>query len=448
MSEKINSLYIYSASIAITLGGLLLGYDLGVMSGAIGYIEEFFGLSETLKGFAVSSAIIGSIIGVLSAGQLSDRLGRKKILLLSALFVIAGALICVTAQNFALLITGRIICGFGAAAGAMLPSMYISELAPAHMRGRLISLNQFSIVFGILAVYFVNSLLVNPNDAGWNTSTAWRWMFAADVVPGILLLSCLTFIPESPRWLTLHDKEDDALIILRRIGGEAYAQKEIEDIKQSCAQQVDDSSFVDLLKPNLRKALIVGLGLGILSQATGMNLVITYTPEILKISGVDTVKALGDTVLIGLTNFLATFIAFFCVDRFGRKPLLLIGSAGMAVALTLLGVAFGGGFKGGFWVLLCLIMYVTFFAIAIGPVVWVVIAEIFPTHVRGRGVSLAALGSWIAGFTIAQFFPMMLAKLQASVFYLYAAVCVFTLVFVAVIVPEMKGKSLEEIEQP
>lgn len=447
MSNKLNTPYIYFVASVATLGGLIMGYDSGVISGAIGFLETHFELNSVLKGFVVSSVVIGAMAGVLCAGYFSDRVGRKKVLFSCGFLLTLGALGGAVTNNLPQLIVCRILCGFGGAAAAMLPSLYISEIAPAQIRGRLISINQFAIVFGILAAYFVNSQIAGAGDDQWSTSFGWRWMFVSDAVVPISLVFLILTIPETPRWLAKHGNEEKALAILSRVGGQEYAQTELNEINKSLGEDGAAASVTDLFQPGLRMALLIGIGLGILAHATGINLVVYYAPEILKSTGIDTTKAMNDTVIVGVIMFLFTLIAFFYVDKLGRKPLLLIASAGMGVSLLLLGSAFLLDIKGGPWVLLSMLAYVAFFAVAMGPVVWVVIPEIFPTHIRGRAVSIAALASWTALFTISQLFPVMLERLKGFTFFFYAGMCAVSFFFILLLVPETKGKSLEEIEQ-
>lgn len=438
-------LYVLALSLVAALGGLLFGYDTAVISGAIGFMEIKFSLTPMMKGWAASSALVGCIFGAMFAGTLSDRFGRKKIMLLAGVFFFVSAIWSGIPYSLFDFIIARILGGLGVGAASMLCPMYIAEISPAAMRGRLVSLNQFAIVSGMLVVYFVNALIARAGDEAWNVDFGWRWMFMSEGLPALLFFIMLLFVPESPRWLTEMGRPSEALQILARVGGAEHAQKEFQEIQTAIAGESSD--IRQLFHPGMRMALLIGIGLAVLQQITGINVILYYAPEIFKSAGLASSTAISDTVIIGAVNMIFTIVAIAVVDRFGRKPLLLIGCVGMGLSLYLVGRAFGAEQYDSKLVLIYILAYVASFAMALGPVVWVVIAEIFPTKIRGRAMSVATVCLWIACFLVSQFFPYMLEKLAGSVFWVYAVLCVITFIFVLALVPETKGKTLEEIEK-
>lgn len=437
--------YVAVLTTVAALGGLLFGYDTAVVSGAIGFLKTRFELGDMMKGWAASCALVGCMVGAASAGMLNDWLGRKKVLLMSAvLFAVSsvGAALPVTLTQF---VIARILGGMGIGIASMTSPLYIAEVSPARIRGRLVSINQFAIIFGMLVVYFVNAFIAGRGDEAWNVAEGWRWMFGSGLLPAVIFLVLLFVVPESPRWLTQRGRADEALAILTRVGGSQHAASELADIRAAIATEAGTLS--QLFLPELRLPLLIGVGLAILQQITGINVVLYYAPEIFKSTGLAAGKAINDTVLVGAVNLAFTVVAIWVVDRIGRKPLLLIASAGMGISLFLLGGAFEMQKFQGPWVLLLVLAYVASFAIAMGPVVWVVIAEIFPTRIRGRAVSIATVCLWAACYLVSWTFPWMLEHFQGRSFFVYGAMCVVAVLFVAGLLPETKGRSLEEIER-
>lgn len=307
----------------------------------------------------------------------------------------------------------RILGGLGVGAASMLSPMYIAEIAPARIRGRLVSVNQFAIVTGMLVVYFVNAIIAGIGDEAWNVDYGWRWMFASEALPAALFFLMLLRVPESPRWLTGAGQSDTALAILERVGGAEHARREFEEIQATI--KTESPRLGQLLQPGMRVALLIGVGLAIFQQITGINIVLYYAPEIFKTAGLTSASAISDTVIVGAVNLLFTLVAIAIVDKIGRKILLLIASAGMRLSLFLLGRAFQLEQFEGRWVLFYVLVYVGSFAMAMGPVVWVVISEIFPTKIRGRAMSIATVCLWIACFGISVLFPYMLGLLKGCV---------------------------------
>ncbi|MBN2326180.1 MAG: sugar porter family MFS transporter [Candidatus Omnitrophica bacterium] len=452
--------YVYLLSFVAALGGLLFGYDTAVISGAIGFLSSLFELNEYWQGWTASSALVGCIVGAACAGWISDRLGRKTALLFSAVLFTASAIGSAIPRSLSELIVARIVGGVGVGVASMLSPLYIAETAPARIRGRLVTLNQFAIVFGMLVVYFVNAKVAAVGDEAWNIKLGWRWMFASETLPALLFFVLLFFVPESPRWLTKQGRREEALAILTRVGGRSSAAASMQEIQYAIAHE--GGSIRQLLKPGLRMAMMIGIGLAVLQQITGINVVLYYAPEIFKSAGMTFTKAINDTVIIGAVNLLFTLIAFWLVDKLGRKILLLLASFGMGVSLFLLGLSFIiiplGEYKLfsinlGFMnfdvtcMLFFVLAYVASFATAMGPVVWVVMSEIFPTRIRGRAMSIATVCLWISCYAVSQFFPQMLKMLGGFVFFVYALMCVAAFLFFLIFVPETKGKTLEEIEK-
>ncbi len=599
-------IYVALVSAVAALGGLLFGYDTGVISGAIGPLVERFGLDSTMEGWAASCALVGCMVGAALAGTLSDHLGRKKVLILSAVCFFISAVGTALPRNLVEFILFRFLGGLGVGAASMTSPMYIAEISPARIRGRMVSLNQFAIVSGFLVVYFANYIiggvglakdlvilkdkatsptsavsggqrspvppdivasefltnwerhydLTDPAEAeglrydvlaglgiqstsiaagheslrsvvrdemiallesgsvpladaeafsaalseqvgkkwmaegkpasglpsaeafrdlvstaaasepvvraiiadlareglsAWNVRLGWRWMFGSEALPALLLLVLAFFVPESPRWLTQRGRAAQALGILSRVDGPDYAQAELAEIREAIAHE--SASIRQLIEPGLRVALMIGVILAILQQITGINAVLYYAPEIFKNIGADTQSALWQTVIVGAVNILFTVVAIAVVDRLGRKPLMLAGSAGMGVCLGLLGWAFYAQ-QTGLWVFLAVLGYIACFAMAVGPVTWVILSEIFPTRIRGRAMAIATVILWIACYAVSQTFPMLNKNPwlvehfhHGFSFWLYGLFCVVEVVFVALCVPETRGRSLEQIER-
>jgi len=443
--------YATAISLIAALGGLLFGYDTAVINGAIGFLEEHFHLTPALKGWASSSALLGCVLGVSFAGAFSDRLGRKKTL------VLAGALFLVSSVGTALprtltqLVVFRILAGVGVGIASMASPMYIAEVSPARWRGRMVSVNQFAIVSGMLLIYFVNYFIARQGSPEWQVTTSWRWMFGSGIGPSALFLALLLFAPESPRWLVKQGRADRARAILERIDGAAFAEAETRAIQDTVARE--GGSLGQLFQPGLRRVLFLGVALAVLQQVTGINVFLYFGTEIFKGLGSNVDAALLETVVVGAVNLGFTVVAIWTVDKLGRRPLMLVGATGMGLCLVAMGLAAQAG-RTAVWTLAFILGYIACFALSVGPVTWVILSEIFPTKIRGRAMSLATLCLWSANFVVSQTFPMMdqhaalVARFHhAFPFYVYAAMCAVLVWVVARWVPETKGRSLEEIEQ-
>lgn len=444
-TQQVSMKFVTLVSIVAALGGLLFGFDTAVVSGAVGFMKERFDLSEFQVGWAVSSLIIGCIVGAISSGVVSEKFGRKKTLIAAAALFIVGSLGSAIPDTFNGFIIARMIGGIGIGFTSTLCPLYNAEIAPAKYRGRLVALNQLATVTGIFLVYFVNMWIAGLGDHAWDVSTAWRWMFGFGVIPGVLFLVLLFLVPESPRWLIKQGRAAESLPILLRIHGGELARQEVLDIKESFKEE--NGSIRQLFSPTLRLALIVGVGLAILQQVTGINAVMYYAPEIFKQTGAGTNSALMQTIFVGLINFLFTILAIWLIDKVGRKVLLLVGSAAMTICLAVIGIAFHTGYTSGPLVLIFILIYVAAFAVSLGPVVWVVMSEIFPNRIRGKATAIASMALWAADYLVSQAFPPMLASAGPAItFWSFGLMALITFVFTWRVIPETKGKSLEEME--
>jgi len=445
-------IYLTLTVLVAALGGLLFGYDTAVISGAIGFLQQHFELTAAMKGWAASSALVGCVAGVAMAGELNDRLGRRTTLIVAAILFLVSAIGSALPRSLTEFVTYRVIGGLGVGAASMTSPMYIAEISPARMRGRMVSLNQFAIIFGMLVVYFVNYFIARGGDTAWNAATGWRWMFGSESIPAVLLLVLLFFVPESPRWLTKQGKGDKARRVLARVDGDAHAEAEMSEIE--AALQQESGSLVQLFSPALRIVLTIGVSLAVLQQVTGINVFLYYAPEIFKaVAGANVDIALLQTIVVGAVNLLFTVVAIWCVDKVGRKPLMVIGASGMGLSLAAIGLAATFHIVGA-WLLLFMLGYIACFALSVGPVTWVILSEIFPTKIRGRALAIATLCLWVANYVVSQTFPMMdehpvLVRIfnHGFPFFVYAAFCVVLVAVMARLVPETKGKTLEEIER-
>ena len=450
MARNSNRIFVVRVCLVAALGGLLFGYDTAVIAGAIGFLQEHFQLDAAMKGWAASSALLGCVIGVSLAGIASDYGGRKKTLILSGILFFASAIGTAVAESFSTFVVFRVLGGVGVGIASMTSPMYIAEISPAHIRGRMVSVNQFAIVSGMLIVYFVNYFIALGGDQSWNVAIGWRWMFASEIAPSVIFLVLLLSVPESPRWLIERGQLDSARHILVRIGGPQFASTEFQAISETVAKEARGQ--LRLFAPEMRFVLFLGVTLAVLQQVTGINVFLYYAPEILKQVGSLSDVALLETVVIGAVNLTFTLIAIWTVDRLGRKPLMIFGSVGMGISLVAMGAASQFQLV-AVWVLVFILSYIACFALSVGPVTWVILSEIFPNNIRGRAMSLATFALWTANFIVSQTFPMidenpwLVSRFNHGFpFYVYGAFCVVLVGVVWLGVPETKGQSLEEIE--
>jgi sugar porter (SP) family MFS transporter len=439
------------------MGGLLFGYDWVVIGGAKPFFERFFELtSASARGWANSCALIGCLIGAMIAGVLSDRFGRKRLLLASALVFIVTSLGNALAPSFTVFVIWRILGGTAIGLASNLSPMYIAEVAPARMRGRLVSVNQLTIVIGILAAQFINWWLVRGLPSGasdafirdsWYGRTGWRWMFGLTAVPALLFLIGAIFVPESPRWLAKNGKRDRARKVLAKLGGEAYAGTALAEIETTLIDETARVDFRALLDPRMKRVLILGVGLAVFQQWCGINVIFNYAEEIFRAAGYDISSVLSNIAWTGSINLVFTFVALGVVDRRGRRPLMLLGAAGLAVIYTALGIGYSSGLK-GLPMLLLVLAAIGTYGMSLAPITWVVISEIFPNRIRGAAVAVATTSLWAACFILTYSFPLLNKGLgPAGTFWLYAAICVIGFVFIRARLPETKGKTLEVIEK-
>lgn len=455
--------YLVLICLVATLGGLLFGYDTAVVSGAIGFLETKFNLSPTWVGWSASSALAGCVLGAALAGMSSDRFGRRKVLIASAILFMISAIGTALPRSLTEFILFRIIGGVGVGAASMTSPMYIAEISPARIRGRMVSVNQLAIIVGMLSVYIVNyfiaeyGAMVDMHNAvteatkAWNVEYGWRWMFGSEAIPAVLLLVLLVaFVPESPRWLIKQNRTDEAKNILTRVDGSDNARAAMIEIEQTLAQE--SGSLRQLLLPGVRIALFIGVMLAVLQQVTGINVMLYYGPEIFKRTGIDTNVALLWTALVGAINLTFTIVAIWTVDKLGRKPLMIVGATGMSLSLMALGLSFYTH-SAGSWTLVFVLCYIACFAISAGPVTWVILTEIFPTKIRGRAMGIATVALWVANLVVSQTFPMLNDNLwlvekfnRGFPFWIYAVFCLVLIIVMWRAVPETKGKTLEQIE--
>jgi len=454
MKER-NTIYIVVITLVATLGGLLFGYDTAVISGAEESIQTYLidslGLNALVHGATISSALIGCIIGGAISGILASRMGRKKTLFLAAVLFFVSALGS-GEPEFLFFTKGvptmgvlymfnfyRIIGGIGVGLASAVSPMYISEIAPADVRGRLVSLNQFAIIFGMLVVYFVNWGIANGKPLEWINTVGWRKMFTSEAIPAGLFGVLLFFVPETPRYLALNNQDEKALKILTRINGVTYAKQIFQDIKNS----VEKSSA--RLFSYGKLVIVIGILLSVFQQFVGINVALYYAPRIFESMGAGKDASLMQTVIMGLVNVIFTVVAIFTVDKWGRKPLLIVGSAGMAIGMfAISALAFMKII--GIGTLVFIIIYTASFMMSWGPITWVLISEIFPNKIRGKAVAIAVAAQWAANYFISSTYPAMMEFSGGFTYGFYGLMSIISLIFVWKLVPETKGKTLEEME--
>ena len=454
--SKNNKAYLLFITLAAALGGFLFGYDTAVISGTIGFVKSQFGLSTAMEGWFVSSALVGCITGVAFAGELSDRFGRKRSLIFSGLMFSISVVGCALSASNTELIIFRMIGGIGVGIASMLSPLYISEVSPARIRGRMVALYQFAITIGILCAYFANAIMLNLsesltslNPSGiWHkllVEEVWRGMFGTELIPAILFFLVMFFVPSSPRWLVSKDRKEEAGRVLERINDREFAQRELASIQEAVSKE-EKGSWSVLFQKGIRVALFAGMGLAILSQFTGINAIIYYGPRIMEEAGIKLSNALGGQVIIGIVNVVATLVAIMRIDKYGRKKLMLGGITGMFISLIVVGFLFLSGHTQGVLLLIFILTFIASFAIGYGPVIWVLLSEIYPTRVRGRAMSVATLTLWVGTAIVGQVVPWMLDVLTPAVTFFIFALCCIPVPLILRKIPETKGLSLEEIE--
>ncbi|MFT4604208.1 MAG: SP family arabinose:H+ symporter-like MFS transporter [Rhodothermales bacterium] len=516
-SDTGNRAYVVQVALIVAMGGFLMGFDASVISGVVKFIEPQFSLSKLELGWAVSSLTLTATLAMMVSGPLSDRLGRRKVLFFAAVLYAISAIASAFAPSFILLVIARMIGGFGVGASLIIAPMYIAEIAPAHMRGRMVSLNQLNIVLGISVAFFTNYLILQlgQSDAGWAQSLMfgpynWRWMLGLEALPAVLYFLFLRAVPESPRWLLMKGRESEARGIIARASGPAAAEKEILAVRSSLERDATKvkASITELFSPAMRLVITIGVVIGVIQQITGINSVFFYAPMIFEQSGIGTDASFAQAILVGIINLVFTVLAIMFIDRLGRKPLLIAGLSGITISMMVLAFGFSAAtytldanalanlpdgvaiesiepmrdvvydsdvaFKSALQealgtesatqfesnlitaaismnpmlILFGILGFVASFAVSIGPVMWVLFSELFPNRIRGLAISFVGLINSAVSFIVQTVFPWELATLgSATTFLIYGLFAAVGLAFVLAVVPETKGKSLEELEK-
>lgn len=443
-------------AVIAALGGFLFGYDTAIISGTIGFVKTQFELNTVLEGWYVSSALVGTILGVSVAGILSDKFGRKNILIMSGIFFALSAIGCAVSGSFISLVIYRILGGIGVGIASMLSPLYISEIAPAKKRGRLVALYQLAITFGILVAYFANAYLLSLSTSESLASTSgmtqkifvaevWRAMLGSETIPATLFLLLLFSIPKSPRWLTMKGKREQAKSILLRFVTKEEADIEIQNVEDVLSKE--SGGIKAVFSGPFKLAMIIGISLALLSQVSGINAIIYYGPKILEEGGLQLGEALGGQVVIGIVNVLFTFVALWKIDDLGRKPLLTYGIIGIMISLLVVGLLFYFEVNNTYILMTFILTFIACFAFSFGPVVWVLLSEIYPLKIRGAAMSVATMAVWVGTTFVGQMTPWFLENLKPHGTFWFFAACMIPAVYLAVkVLPETKGKTLEEIE--
>ena len=452
-----SNFYLFLIALISAMGGFLFGYDWVVIGGAKPFYEQYFGIAgnPVMQGWAMSSALIGCLFGALSAGKLSDRLGRKPILILAAGLFICTAVGTGAVHSFTLFNVFRLIGGFAIGIASSLSPMYIAEIAPAHLRGRFVSINQLTVVLGILTSQIVNWQIAEPVALGathemiresWNGQMGWRWMFWGAAFPAAVFLLLACFIPESPRWLAMKGKREKAWSVLSRIGGNRYAEQELQMVEQTSASKSEGGLKLLFSRP-FRKVLVLGVIVAVFQQWCGTNVIFNYAQEIFQSAGYSLGDVLFNIVVTGVANVIFTFVAIYTVERLGRRALMLLGAGGLAGIYLVLGTCYFFQVSGFFMVVL-VVLAIACYAMSLGPITWVLLAEIFPNRVRGVAMATCTFALWVGSFTLTYTFPLLNTALGSyGTFWIYSAICVFGFLFFLRALPETKGKSLETLEK-
>lgn len=457
--KNFNNRFIYFICLVSAMGGLLFGYDWVVIGGAKPFYEVFFGIADSpeQQGLAMSIALAGCLVGAMVAGSLADRLGRKPLLLLSAFIFLVSAYATGAFDAFTYFLCARFVGGIAIGIASGLSPMYIAEIAPSHVRGKLVSLNQLTIVLGILGAQIVNYLIAEPMPAGttvppadsWNVQMGWRWMFWSAAFPAALFMLLVFFIPESPRWLAMKNRKQQAIKILSHIGGAEYARAEYDTVVKADAKEVksERGGLRVLFSKPFRLVLCLGVLIAVFQQWCGTNVIFNYAQEIFSDAGYDLGEMLFNIVLTGITNVIFTFVAIYSVDKLGRKKLMLLGAGGLAIIYAILGTCYYMHVT-GFFMIILVVAAIACYAMTLGPVTWVLIAEIFPNRVRAVAVATCTFALWIGSFTLTYTFPLLNSSLGSyGTFWIYAAICAIGFALFAAKLPETKGKSLEDLEK-
>jgi len=448
--------FIWTICFVAALGGLLFGYDWVVIGGAKPFYEAYFNLTSSFQvGWAMSCALVGCMAGSVLSGGLSDKFGRRRLLIVSGFLFTLSAIGTGWAESFNGFVIFRLIGGVGIGLASNLSPMYIAEISPASMRGKFVSINQLTIVIGILAAQVVNYLIAEPVAENatvemilksWNGQWGWRWMFWAETIPAFLFFLFMFLVPESPRWLVKNGKDETAGKVLEKIGEKSYAQDALTHIKKSLVNEIEKVNFRELLEPRMLKILLLGVVLAVFQQWCGINVIFNYAHEIFTQAGYGVSDMLLNIVITGIVNLVFTFVAIYTVDRLGRRKLMLSGAGGLAIIYLFIGLSYYFQIS-GVHVLVLVVTAIACYSCTLAPVTWVIISEIFPNRIRGAAMSIAVTMLWIACFVLTYTFPVLNKKLGTAVtFWIYMAICVLGFCFIKRRLPETKGKTLEEIE--
>ena len=443
--RSFDTAYVARVSAAAALAGLLFGFDTAVISGTIPYITAYFSLDEFGLGWAVGSILLGSALGALLAGGLAEWRGRRAVLFACAALFAVSALGCALAESLGAFVAFRLIGGLGVGAAAVVSPMYIAELVPSEWRGRLVSLYQLAIVTGILLSYAANYALADAGDDNW------RWMFASELAPAVVFAAMLLAVPETPRWLAMRGRDAEALQVLGRVGGAAFAKTALARMRASFAEAPPSrgtgAEVAQLFSRRYRGIVLVGVAAAVFQQVTGINAILYYAPTIFERTGLDTSSSLLQTIAVGVVNVASVAVAIALVDRLGRRRLLLVGSVVMGVALAAVAACFRYGYFDHYLVLAFTLLYVGAFGCTLGAVTWVLLSEVFPNRIRGHAMAAATLALWLANFAVTYTFPIMTERLgTAATLLTYAGACALAFAFTLWKVPETKGRTLEELE--
>lgn len=455
---KFNLKYITGISLVAALGGLLFGYDWVVIGGAKPFYEQFFQIAQnpSLQGWAMSSALVGCIIGTVISGLLAGRLGRKKLLILASLLFLVSALGTGASNYFSTFITFRILGGIGIGLASNQSPVYIAEVAPSRLRGRFVSLNQLTIVIGILLAQIINWIIAEPvpDDASgsfilnsWNGQNGWRYMFWAEVGPAGLFFLLMWFVPESPRWLTKNGQSNKAGTVLGKVGGADYSRKTLQEIESSLLSESTQIKTASIFSKSVLPIVLIGVVFALFQQWCGINVIFLYAEEVFSAAGYSVSDMLFNVIITGSVNLIFTLIALSLVDKIGRKKLMLTGAGGLAILYTVVGTLYHAG-STGLPLLIFVVAAIACYAMTLAPVTWVVLSEIFPNKVRGAAMAVATFALWTGNALLAYFFPIINGKVGASgSFWIFALICVAGFFYIKTRLIETKGKSLEEIEK-
>lgn len=450
-----NSSYLLLITFVSAMGGLLFGYDWVVVGGAKPFYEVFFDITDSpyMQGWVMGSAILGCLIGVMVSGSLSDRYGRKPLMIIASLVFIVAAIGTGISDTLSWFIVYRVLGGIGIGIASNLSPMYIAEVSPANVRGKFVSLNQLTVVIGILSAQLVNWMIADPIAPGedilqsWNGQMGWRWMFWAGGVPAVFFFIMIFIVPESPKWLGTQLKFDKSEKILTKIGGKEYAQSEVAALRASLSEVTEKVDFRLLFKGKMPKILLIGIVIAAFQQWCGINVIFNYAQEIFSAAGYGVSDILFNIVITGVTNVIFTIIGMYAVDKLGRRSLLLFGAIGLACIYAILGACYYFQIS-GMAVLILVMLAIACYAMTLAPITWVVISEIFPTRIRGMAMAVSTFSLWSACFVLTYTFPLLNSGLGAyGTFWLYGIICLLGFIFVKKNLPETKGKTLEEIEK-